>query len=71
MGLAGLYRYRSWGYFRQPIEWHKKLPLRIAFACVNFLIVGALLAIPFSTLQKRVLKANAPHAEGAEPTDHH
>lgn len=34
-------------YFRPPIEWHKQVPLKIAFACVNFLIVGALLAWPY------------------------
>lgn len=35
------------GYFRPPIDWHKSLAMRAAFASVNFLIVGGLLGFAY------------------------
>lgn len=55
------------GYFRPPIEWHKAVPLRVAFACVNFLIVGALLGMPYYHLAKKTHHQHSDvPAEGTE-----
>jgi DoxX. len=63
------------GYFRPPIDWHRGLLLRVAFACVNFLIVGALLAIPYHYFAQQAFEKNrgaisAPHDEAHERHNH-
>lgn len=49
------------GYYPPPITFHKRLGLRAAFAAVNFLIVGALLALPYHALSKRAYEKQAVH----------
>ncbi len=51
------------GYYPPPIEMHKNLPLRIAFACVNFLIVVALLALPYRYFAQSAFEKQTTNAE--------
>lgn len=58
------------GYYPPPIAMHRNLPLRIAFASVNFLVLLALLAVPYRYLAERE-QAQHPVEAPVHHEDHH
>ena len=59
------------GYYPPPIAMHRNLPLRIAFASINFLILLALLAVPYRYLAERERGSQLPPAGAPATHDHH
>ncbi len=48
-------------YYPPPIEFHKRLGLRSAFAAVNFAVVFLILALPYWYFSQRIFEQNVGH----------
>lgn len=55
-------------HYTAPVELHRDIRLRVAFTCVNFLILGGLLMVPYRYLSERAaLQASKLHSPVEQP----